>query len=114
MKPVLVLTLFLFCIITNAVMANAHSLDADSVDPSHGSNDSAHIHLSDEDHQHSSDELDEEHGAHDEAHVHICFHFIPWSSTVSIGSPSKSSKITSLAFDYLGLTYTPPVPPPTA
>lgn len=115
MKPALVLSLFLFCIITNAVMANAHSLDADGIDPSHGGSDRAHIHLSDhQDHHPSEGEQSDDHSGHDDSHVHICFHFIPWSSSVSIDLISKSSRVTSLSFDYFGLIYSPPVPPPTA
>lgn len=112
MKPVVVLALFLFCVISNVALVDAHSIDND-----HGGNDSAHIHLPD--HQHDlkaavTDFEEQNHSEDHDEHIHLCFHFIPLTSNLTISDRSSSPGYKFQAFDYLGLFYTPPVPPPTA
>lgn len=108
MKPVLILALFLFSVIANAVLADAHSLDGE-----HGGNDSAHIHLSDHDHNTAEASDPSDHNDHEDNHIHLCFHFLPWESAVAIYAQPTSSDYNFRPLGYLGLTYTPPVPPPT-
>jgi len=111
MKPALVLALFLFNVIANAVLADAHSLDGQ-----HGGNDSAHVHLSGHDHGASeSDDTAElsDHSDHEDAHIHLCFHFLPWGPAVEIYAQPTSTDYSFRQLDYLELIYTPPVPPPT-
>ncbi len=111
MKPALVLALFLFCVITSTVFADAHSLDGQ-----HGGNDSAHVHLSGHDHDATDTELNPDApnaSDQEDAHVHLCFHFLPWGGSAVIYAQPTSTDYSFRQLGYLELTHTPPVPPPT-
>lgn len=115
LKPLLILTLFLLCQLSNAVVADAHLQDG-----SH-SNDSPHVHLP-LDHVHGHDLNGEQLGAfdtehqqqHEETHVHLCFHLLPLQLDVFDAIMPLNPRHPELREDYQGRRLRPPVPPPTA